>query len=75
MARKAAAVAEQVEQQPVDPLEMIEARVAELEGLRKTDARSFYSNHGRKEFGSNHVATTELLGRLKGWAARLDRLV
>lgn len=74
MARKAAAVAEQVEQQPADPLETIETRVAELERLRKTDAGSFYSNLGRREFGANYRATEELSSRLRGWVARLERL-
>ena len=74
MARKAAAVAEQVEREPADPLKIIEARVAELEGLRKTDAGSFYSNPGRKEFGGNYRAVEELSSSLRGWVVRLERL-
>lgn len=71
MAKKAAATA--VEQS--DPIALIDKQVSELEGLRKSNPQSFYSRQGRPDqCGSNHLRTEELLGRLKGFAVRLEKL-
>jgi hypothetical protein len=74
MAKKVTKAVEPASAEPVDPLKMIEARVCELEALRKSNPGSFHSNLARKEYGPNFKLAAELADSCRHFAARLERL-